>query len=651
MKRTKPSSKAITVKIRGVAYTPDNLPAPEPFASNDSLLETALPMLKSRTTITRISEGDDDFMSMENATRQSEALKEYWHRCFELTPSSVTICGELAKHALSRAELEIVVSLILYQLGLLPHGTDCCEGLLDLLDINGLGSLELIRSLSENGKLASSGLVAFENPQEDLRERELVLNPHFIDLVLEKSEPSAHHWTLNDEKEVYEKLDPLMRHYAKKCDVLGDMERGYANEKEFFKIKLAIRREEKRLANTLRMHPDWKLSQLVGPNENSYLELQDSILVILAAKECIHLEADNGLFKGIGLARAVCSDIQQVQKLLKNLASKSRLITEGLVQAASGAGSHLTDNPGDLAEAEFELSRKCLERLGLSKSIKREKSEVARLLVPRLSMSSLVLNEKTEQALRMVVSQTIHSEKLMTNWGLAEVFPYGRAVTVLFSGPPGTGKTACAEALAKVLGRPLMVADYSRIQNCWVGATEKNIVKVFAEARDNGAVLFWDEADAMFFDRDSASRNWEVRDINVLLQEIESFEGVCILATNRKVVLDKALERRIGLKVEFTLPDRSERLQIWKRLLPPRMPLGPDVDLDKLAEHALSGGQIKILILNAARLAVDGGDCVSMEHFNRALEMEFEGAWSAGLRRNIGFIDPATGKGVSLRCN
>ena len=128
MRRTKHSSKAITVKIRGVAYTPDNLPAPEPFASNDSLLETALPMLKSRMAITRISEGGDDSMSMENAVRQSEALKEYWHRCFELTPSSVTICGELAKHSLSRAELEIVVSLILYQLGLLPMAPTVAKG-------------------------------------------------------------------------------------------------------------------------------------------------------------------------------------------------------------------------------------------------------------------------------------------------------------------------------------------------------------------------------------------------------------------------------------------------------------------------------------------------------------------------------------------
>ena len=97
----------------------------------------------------------------------------------------------------------------------------------------------------------------------------------------------------------------------------------------------------------------------------------------------------------------------------------------------------------------------------------------------------------------------------------------------------------------------LLVVDYSQIQNCLLGQTEKNIARAFRDARENDAILFWDEADAMFYDRDSTSHNWEVRDVNVLLVEIERFEGICVLATNRKLTLDKALERRISLKVAF----------------------------------------------------------------------------------------------------
>ena len=111
----------------------------------------------------------------------------------------------------------------------------------------------------------------------------------------------------------------------------------------------------------------------------------------------------------------------------------------------------------------------------------------------------------------------------------------------------------------------------------------------------------------MFYDRDAAMRTWEVRDVNVLLQELERFDGVCVLATNRNVALDKALERRITLKVEFGLPDRAMRRAIWERLIPRKMPLAPDVSLDELAGPELTGGEIKNAVLNAARLAVIRG--------------------------------------------
>ncbi len=172
-----------------------------------------------------------------------------------------------------------------------------------------------------------------------------------------------------------------------------------------------------------------------------------------------------------------------------------------------------------------------------------------------------------------------------------------------------------------------------------MGQTEKNIVRVFREAKNQDAVLFWDEADAMFYDRDSARYNWEVRDVNVLLQQLEHFEGVCILATNRKITLDKALERRIALKIEFDRPGRNERRQIWKKLLPQKLPLARDMNLDQLSEANLAGGEIKNVVLNAARLALQRGKCgpVTLQDFQAAIEMETKNRWNAEYRKHIGF--------------
>jgi SpoVK/Ycf46/Vps4 family AAA+-type ATPase len=193
-----------------------------------------------------------------------------------------------------------------------------------------------------------------------------------------------------------------------------------------------------------------------------------------------------------------------------------------------------------------------------------------------------------------------------------------------------------------------MVVSYAEVQSCFVGETEKNVVRTFREATDADAVLFWDEADAMFFDRGSAQRSWEVRDVNVLLQELERFQGLCILATNRRVTLDPALERRIAIKIDFERPGRTSRLSIWRKLLPPKLPLDGGIDVERLADEDLSGGEIKNVVLNAARLALTRGPQgpLRASDFEQALRMEREGRWS---RRSgpIGFdgrIRPGPGE-------
>jgi SpoVK/Ycf46/Vps4 family AAA+-type ATPase len=256
-----------------------------------------------------------------------------------------------------------------------------------------------------------------------------------------------------------------------------------------------------------------------------------------------------------------------------------------------------------------------------------------------MTLDQLVLYEDVIQAIQLAEAQFRYATVMMKDWGLGRAVPYGSGVTILFWGPPGVGKTAAAEALAHKLGKRIIVANYAEIQNCWVGQTEKNVVRIFRDAREADAVLLWDEADAMFYDRDNALRSWEVRDVNVLLQEIEKFGGVCILSTNRELGLDKALERRIAIKIEFKKPDREMRRQIWEKMVPGELPLASDVDFDKLADAELTGGEIKNVLLNAARLALCRGkkSRVTMADFQRAIEMESAGKWT-GSTKVVGFL-------------
>ena len=185
--------------------------------------------------------------------------------------------------------------------------------------------------------------------------------------------------------------------------------------------------------------------------------------------------------------------------------------------------------------------------------------------------------------------------------------PYGRGTGLLFHGDPGTGKTRTAEALAHELGRDLWILDFSRLVSMWVGQTEKHIVEVFRNAEREGAVLLLDEADAILTSRRMAVRSWEVRDVNVILQEIERYSGVVVLTTNNEPVLDRALERRLAAVVEFPRPGSAEREAIWRLLVPPEAPLDGAIDFGPLARHDLTGGEIKKAVVSAVAAALKRG--------------------------------------------
>ena len=309
---------------------------------------------------------------------------------------------------------------------------------------------------------------------------------------------------------------------------------------------------------TVNLHPTWKLAALGRAGDTVTVD-ERTILLALLGKRLAHLPPDAALFTGGGLARAAADRRDEARRTIGLLRADSHLVREDLICPCGGVAELMSDDPLELEMTEFELADKGAEMLGLDKKAGPRRRGEFQARQPMVRLEHLVLGGRVRQAVDLALVHARNSRRLMDDWGLGELIPYGRGTVLLFSGPPGTGKTATAEALAHELEKPILVADYSRIQNCFVGQTEKNIVRVFREARSQDAVLFWDEADAMFYDRDLAARTWEVRDVNVLLQQLERFEGTCILATNRKVSLDKALERRIALKVDFELPDRAQR--------------------------------------------------------------------------------------------
>jgi len=610
----------------------------EPFASDDGVLQVALQMFRARKTVVEAGVYDsDDVDRVESLRREDTAWTKYFHTAFSRTDdAAVSLCALCRKHRLNRLEREIILALVQSELGLGENVRTCAE-LLAALVLPGDKIVKALRTVSEGGRLYSLGLVCHEDPDEDVGDRVIVLDPAIVEGVLQTSSFRRGAWPVKTEAELPNRLGRLTRALFKKSNELNNILRGNGCAGDFFKARRKVQRLLSGLHRTLDLHRSWKLSKL--HEEFRSRSVDWTILMALLGKALGHLDADSPLFKGAGLAKAASGEIEDVSQVLQCLRSDHYLATEGYVRSCVGLGEALSDDAEALEKTEFEVTEKVVEALGLDKSRIKKRSGKYEVREPRMRMEQMVLSENLHRALGMAITHAKNAHTLVEDWGLGEIFSYGHSVTLLFSGPPGTGKTASAEALARELGKPILVANYAEIQNCFVGMTEKNIARTFREAKAHDAVLFWDEADAMFYDRDSASRNWEVRDVNVLLQELERFEGVCVLATNRKVALDKALERRITMKVEFERPDREARRGIWEKMLPKKMPLAQDVDLDRLAEADLSGGEIKNVVLNAARLALQrGGKAkVTMNDLLKAVDMETEGKWSENGGSGIGF--------------
>jgi SpoVK/Ycf46/Vps4 family AAA+-type ATPase len=249
---------------------------------------------------------------------------------------------------------------------------------------------------------------------------------------------------------------------------------------------------------------------------------------------------------------------------------------------------------------------------------------------PRRTFEDVILPPSTRRALDQALVQVTNYDLIFNRWGLGERHPTGLALAFNFAGPSGTGKTICAEALAHALGRRLLIVRYAELESMWMGETPKNVASVFRLAREQRAVLLFDEADAIACRRSTSVEHGFQREgnlvVNVLLQELEAFRGVVIFATNLAANFDPAFERRIRTHVLFEMPGPEEREQIWRVQLHPTLtPLAADVDFRALASsYEVSGGDIRNAVLKAALAAAaepgrDSAKAIHHRHLDEAM--------------------------------
>jgi len=252
----------------------------------------------------------------------------------------------------------------------------------------------------------------------------------------------------------------------------------------------------------------------------------------------------------------------------------------------------------------------------------------ARRIASRHGWEDLVLPADRLAQLRELCDQFKYRYVVYDEWGFGRQAALGRGLSALFSGPSGTGKTMAAEVIARELELDLFKIDLSGVVSKYVGETEKNLSRIFEAARDSNAILFFDEADALFGKRtetrDAHDRYANI-EVSYLLQKIEEYDGVAILTTNLRQNLDDAFLRRLQFSVEFPFPDEEARLRIWQQMIPAGAPLAPDVQLGGLAaQFKFSGGSIRNVLLTAAFLAAREDGVISMGHLLWAARREFQ---------------------------
>ncbi|MGN0597955.1 MAG: ATP-binding protein, partial [Ruminiclostridium sp.] len=305
------------------------------------------------------------------------------------------------------------------------------------------------------------------------------------------------------------------------------------------------------------------------------------------------------------------------QEFMWEIADKFRFTPKQIKQAASAVSEKL--RLGEKAEESlFDL---CCGRL--TESCMGDK---AQLIESKFTLDDLVLPENEKQLLREACAHVKYRHVVYDKWNFGSRLAYGKGLTLLFAGPPGTGKTMAATIIAGELGLPAYRVDISQVMSKYIGETEKSLGEIFDVAQQSNAILFFDETDALFGKRseikDSHDKYANV-ETSFLLQKLESFDGVVLMSTNLLQNIDSAFMRRISYVINFPFPDRDRRLELWKRMFPSEMPVDSGIDFDYLAgQFELSGAEIKNTVMSAAFLAASENAPVNMSHILKAVSKQ-----------------------------
>ncbi len=274
---------------------------------------------------------------------------------------------------------------------------------------------------------------------------------------------------------------------------------------------------------------------------------------------------------------------------------------------------------GQVTEDDIVAASQVVSGSRLAGLARKEKSD--------FDWNDLILPAAQTRHLQEICARHRQKTGVFDRWGFGKKLPYGRGTHAVFHGSSGTGKTMAAGIIARELKLEIYRIDLSRVVSKYIGETEKNLAKIFSEAEHTHAILFFDEADALFGKRtevkDAHDRYANI-ETSYLLQEIECYPGLTILATNLQENMDKAFLRRMQFVVDFPFPDETHRRKLWTSFIPPEAPVQDDIDLGFLAKRIqMTGGSIKNIVINAAFYAHAAGEAISMRHMIRAVKREY----------------------------
>ena len=319
-----------------------------------------------------------------------------------------------------------------------------------------------------------------------------------------------------------------------------------------------------------------------GKNHNGFIPTGETVLFILAG-----------------------SNLEKRFQYLSLFDKNSKLFKEGHLQLSD------TENDEPYLNGTLIINRDTLQEITSGTVRKPDYSAnfPAQLLQTELEWEDLVLNPHTEEELREIEIWLKHKDQLLHTWGMNKKLKPG--FKALFYGPPGTGKTLTTNLLGKKLGLDVYRIDLSRIVSKYIGETEKNLAKIFDRAERKGWILFFDEADALFGKRTSVSDShdrYANQEVSYLLQRIEEYDGLVILATNLKSNMDEAFMRRFQASVFFPMPQPEERKKLWQKGFPEKVELDKRINFQELAKsYELSGGSIVQVIQHSLLKALDKG--------------------------------------------